>query len=129
MRDALATRGVNVRPRKPQLGSRAPRGISVGAHYAHWQQPAGGAHGREMRRLRGLAEVSSAARRLDRVRAEMYAAQDLVRELRAAGQDYEQAARRARSARAEWLKINGQDPSGTVEVSQGASSGKVKPLD
>lgn len=120
-------RGVNVRSHKLRLGALPPRPIVVASHYGHWTEPAPyRSHRSECARLaRRDAERQSNAR-LDRVRAEMYSAQDQVRSLRAAGLDYAAAAATAREKRREWLEITGQTPEGRVSADMGSRVDKIR---
>lgn len=129
MRDALVTHGVNVRPQKVRHGSREPRGIAVSAHYEHWQAPVHESRRAARERIVGRIESRSTAAKLDRARAEMYAAQDLVKLLKSQGKPYRAEADLARRARHAWLQLNGGVESRQVEVSTGAESNPVKAQD
>lgn len=123
MRDALQTRGVNCRPHKPQFESCPPRGLNVAGHYANWAAPA---RCRPVKVL--LAEQTAAEHRRNvaRLEREMYQAQDLVKALKAGGQDYADAAQTARRIRAEYLRVSGAGETRTVEVDLGSEINPVK---
>lgn len=125
--DALVTRGVNVRPRRPRFESCPPRGLTVsGTHWIPEADRRPGGRRAERARLRAKQDQDSSNRRHDRARSEMYAAQDLVRLLKAQGKDFRASASTARGLRAEYLRITGGVESRSLEVSQGASSNPVK---
>lgn len=132
MRDALVTRGINVRPMKVRHEGRPPRGIAVSAHYAHWTPPVRERKSRARTRLAAAAGASSLAAQLDSSRAAMHAAQDRVRELKAQGVDrrsreFKSAAQASREARSRWIALNGGLEGRTIEVASASDANKIKP--
>jgi hypothetical protein len=122
---ALVTHGVNVRPQKPRFESCPPRGIVTSG--THWLPPATRRRSTtERRRLSAVRVEVDFNQTLDAARLRMYAAQDTVQALKAAGKPYRKEAQASRAARAEWLALSGGLETRSITVDQGSAVNAVK---
>lgn len=121
MRDALVTRGVNVRPQKRRFGSCPPRGLATSG--AGWIVPARSRGAKVLRKERERIDIGRAT---DEARSHMHRAQDAVAAAKRDGEDTKVLAKRARDARSEYLRLTGGLETRVIQVAQSSESNPVK---